>query len=115
MELNKANWEQFHLLCEQYLSMDNFNNSSDLVTNFTSSLMEISDKCIPKISSNPKKSNPWYNNDCINVVRQRKQALSKICKYPTGANWKNVKIQRAKARRTISQLNEIPGNHTFLN
>ena len=100
-KLNKANWEQFHLLCEQDLSMDNFNNSSDLVTDFTSSLMKISDKCIPKTSTNPKKSNPWYNNDCKNAVRQRKQALSKFCKYPTGANLKNVKIQRAKARRTI--------------
>ena len=100
-KLNKANWEQFHLLCEQDLSMDNFNNSSDLVTDFTSSLMKISDKCIPKTSTNPKKSNPWYNNDCKNAVRQRKQALSKFCKYPTGANLKNIKIQRAKARRTI--------------
>ena len=42
---HKANWEQFHLLCEQDLSMDNFNNSPDLVTDFTSSLMKISDKC----------------------------------------------------------------------
>ena len=100
-KLNKANWEQFHLLCEQDLSMDNFNNSSDLVTDFTSSLMKISDKCIPKTSTNPKKSNPWYNNDCKNAVKQRKQALSKFCKYPTEANLKNVKIQRAKARRTI--------------
>ena len=100
-KLNKANWEQFHLLCEQDLSMDNFNNSSDLVTDFTSSLMKISDKCIPKTSTNPKKSNLWYNIDCKNAVRQRKQALSKFCKYPTGANLKNVKIQRAKARRTI--------------
>ena len=100
-KLNKANWEQFHLLCEQDLSMDNFNNSSDLVTDFTSSLIKISDKCIPKTSTNPKKSNPWYNNDCKNAVRQWKQALSKFCKYPTGANLKNVKIQRAKARRTI--------------
>ena len=63
--------------------------------------MKISDKCIPKTSTNPKKSNPWYNNDCKNAVRQRKQALSKFCKYPPGANLKNVKIQRAKARRTI--------------
>ena len=81
--------------------MENFNNSSDLVTDFTSSLMKISDKCIPKTSTNPKKSTPWYNNDCKNAVRQRKQALSKFCKYPTGANLKNVKIQRAKARRTM--------------
>ena len=100
-KLNKANWEQFHLLCEQDLSMDNFNNSSDLVTDFTSSLMKISDKCIPKTSTNPKKSNPWYNNDCKIAVRQQKQALSKFCKYPTGPNLKNVKVQRAKARRTI--------------
>ena len=41
---------------------------------------------LPKTSTNPKKSNPWYNNDCKNAIRQRKQALSKFCKYPTGAN-----------------------------
>ena len=100
-KLNKANWEQFHLLCDQFLNIENFHNSTDLVSDFTSSLIDISDKCIPKTSINPKKSNPWYNDDCKEAIRQRKHALSKFCKYPTKENLKDVKVNRAKARRTI--------------
>ena len=100
-KLNKANWEQFHLLCDQFLNIENFHNSTDLVSDFTSSLIDISDKCIPKTSINPKKSNPWYNDDCKEAIRQRKHALAKFCKYPTKENLKDVKVNRAKARRTI--------------
>ena len=45
--------------------------------------------------------NPWYNDDCKNAIRQRKHALAKFCKFPTKENLNKVKIQRAKARRTI--------------
>ena len=65
------------------------------------SLIDISDKCIPKTSINPKKSNPWYNDDCKEAIKQRKHALSKFYKYPTKENLKDVKVNRAKARRTI--------------
>ena len=100
-KLNKANWEQFHLLCDQFLNIENFHNSTDPVSDFTSSLIDISDKCIPKTSINPKKNNPWYNDDCKEAIRQRKHALSKFCKYPTKENLKDVKVNTAKARRTI--------------
>ena len=100
-KLNKANWEQFHLLCNNFLDIENFYNSTDLVADFTSSLTDISNTCIPKTSTNPKKSNPWYNDDSKNAFRQRKHALAKFCKYPTKENLNKVKTQRAKARRTI--------------
>ena len=100
-KLNKANWEQFHSLCNNFLDIENFDNSTDLVADFTSSLTDISNRCIPKTSTNPKKSNPWYNDDCKNAIRQRKHALAKFCKFPTKENLNKVKIQRAKARRTI--------------
>ena len=100
-KLNKADWEQFYSLCAQSLNIDRFNNSTDLIADFTSSLMNISNKCIPKTSTNPRKSNPWYNEDCKKAIKQRKHALSRFCKYPTKENLNNVKIHRAKARRTI--------------
>ena len=100
-KLNKAYWEQFHLLCNNFLDIENFDNSTDLVADFTSSLTDISNTCIPKTSTNPKKSNPWYNDDCKNAIRQRKHALANFCKYPTKENLNKVKTQRAKARRTI--------------
>ena len=83
------------------MDIENFYNSTDLVADFTSSLTDISNTCIPKTSTNPKKSNPWYNDDCKNAIRQRKHALAKFCKYPTKENLNKVKTQRAKARRTI--------------
>ena len=69
-KLNKANREQFHLPCDQFLNIENIHNTTDLVSNFTSSLIDISDKCIPKTSINPKKNNPWYNDDCKEAIRQ---------------------------------------------
>ena len=100
-KLNKANWKQFHLLCEQSLNIENFNTDTDLIADFTSSLIDISNKCIPKTSTNPKKSKPWYNDDCKGAIRQQKQALSRFSKYHTKTNLNNLKIQTAKARRTI--------------
>ena len=54
-KLNKANWEQFYLLCDQSLNIENFNTNTDHIADFTSSLIDISNKCIPKTSTNPKK------------------------------------------------------------
>ena len=89
------------MLCDQFLNIENFHNSTDLVSDFTSSLIDISDKCIPKTSINPDQSNPSYNDDCKEAIRQRKHALSQFCKYPTKENLKDANVNRAKARRTI--------------
>ena len=56
---------------------------------------------MPKTSTNPKKSKPWHNDACKDAIKQRKQALSKFFKCPTKENLNDVKIFRAKARRTI--------------
>ena len=90
-----------HSLCEESLKIDKFNNSLDPLDDFTSSLLDISNKSIQKTSTNPKKSKPWYNDECKDAIKQRKQALSKVCRYPTKENLNKVKNFRAKARRTI--------------
>ena len=68
---------------------------------FTSSLIEISKECIPQTSTNPTKSNPWYNDDCKGAIKQRKQALSKFKRSPNTNNFNDIKVFRAKASRTI--------------
>ena len=98
-KLNKANWELYYSLCEEGLKIDKFDNSLDPLDDFTSSLLDIANKSIPKTSTNPKKSKPWYNDECKDAIKQRKQALSKFCRYPTKENLNNVKNLRA--RRTI--------------
>ena len=95
-KLNKAN-----LLCEESLKIDKIDNCLDPLDDFTSSLLDITNKSIPKTSTNPKKNKPWYNDECKDAIKQRKQALSKFCRYPTKENLNNVKNFRAKARRTI--------------
>ena len=63
-KLNNANWDLFHTLCDESLTTTSLSDSTDRIVDFTSSLIDISEKCIPKTSTNPKKSNPWYNDDC---------------------------------------------------
>ena len=100
-KLHKADWDLFNNLCNESLTDTSLSDSSDPITDFTSSLIAISEKCIPKTSRNPKKSNPWYNDDCKEAIKQRKDTLSKFCKFPTHVNLNNYRSSRAKARRTI--------------
>ena len=100
-KLNKANWEIFQSLCTDKITSENFKDSSDPLSDFTSSLIDISSKCIPKNSTNPTKSNPWYNDECKEAIKTRKEALNKFKKYPTKDNLNEVKVFRAKARSTI--------------
>ena len=100
-KLNKANWDLFHTWCDESLTTTSLSDSTDRVADFTSSLIEISEKCIPKTSTNPKKSKPWYNDDCKEAIKQRKDTLSRFCKFPTKDNLNTYKVLRAKARRTI--------------
>ena len=100
-KLNKADWDLFHTLCNESLTDTFLSDSSDPITDFTSSLINISEKCIPKTSTNPKKINPWYNDDCKEAIKQRKDTLSKFCKFPTHENLNTYRSSRAKARRTI--------------
>ena len=51
-----------------------------------------------------KKSNPWYNDDCKEAIKQRKDTLSKFFKFPTHENSNTYRNSRAKARRTIKSV-----------
>ena len=79
-KLNKANWEAFQSSCTDKITLENFKDSSDPLSDFTSSLIDISSKCIPKTSTNPTKSNPWYNDDCKEAIKTRKKTLNKLKK-----------------------------------
>ena len=47
------------------------------------------------------KRNPWYNDDCKEAIKQRKDTLSRFCKFPTKDNLNTYRVFRAKARWTI--------------
>ena len=75
-KLNKANWDLFYTLCDEFLTTSYLSDSTDRIADFTSSLIDISEKCIPKTSTYPKKSNPWYNDNCKEAIKKRKDTLS---------------------------------------
>ena len=95
-KLNKANWDLFHTLCDESLTTTSLSDSTDRIADFTSSLIDISERCIPKTSTNPKKSNPWYNDDCKEAIKQRKETLSRCCKFPTKDNLNTYRVFREK-------------------
>ena len=92
-KLNKANWELYHSLCAESLKIDKFDNSLDPLDDFTS-LLDVTNKRIPTTSTNPKKSKPWYNDECKDAIKQ-----------PTKENLNNVKNLNNKGLQT--QIMEI--------
>ena len=100
-KLNRSNWDIFNSLCTCKLVPENFKKSSDSIADFTSSPIEICKERIPQSSTNPSKSNPWYNDDYKEAIKQRKQALSKFKRSPNTNNFNDIKEFRAKDRRTI--------------
>ena len=92
MKLNRAYWDIFNTLCTGKSVPENFKESSDPIANFTSSLIEISKECIRQTSTNPTKSNPWYNDDCKEVMKQRIHALSEFKRSPNSDNFNDIKV-----------------------
>ena len=57
----KANWGKFNILCHEKLLF----NSEDPMLSFTETLIDISNQCIAKSSTNSfKKKKPWFNDEC---------------------------------------------------
>ena len=101
----------FNTLCTGKLIPENFKESSDPIADFTSSLIEISKECIPQSSTNPTKSNPWYNDDCKEAIKQRKQALSKFKRSPNTNNFNDIKVFRAKVEMNDELVEAIQLSH----
>ena len=100
-KLNKANWEKFELLCDTRIT-SNITHNNDPILEFTSILYSIAEECIPKSSCNPKhQPKPWYNDECKEAIKKRKSALRRFKNHPNSENLENVRIFRAKARRSI--------------
>ena len=81
-----------------------FENKTDPVPKFTDILIHIASKYITKTSTSSKRiKKPWFNEDCRQAIKSRKEAERLFNKTPTLVNLNNFRIARAKARRTINQ------------
>jgi hypothetical protein len=73
--LSKADWNQFKILCNETIHEDTLINTNDPILKFTNIILENSEKCIPKTSTNPKKiKKPWFIDDCNEAIKLRKKA-----------------------------------------
>ena len=103
-KLHKANWEQFRVQCEQSIHPIAFEECEHPAELFTSLLYSAAEKSVPRTSTNPKHPNkPWFNDECKQVIEERKSILRQFNLRPTQENLSKFKIARAKARRTIKQ------------
>ena len=104
--MHKANWEQFKVHCEQTIHPDAFEECKNPAELFTSLLYFVAEKSVPRSSTNPKHPNKsWFNDDRKKAIAERKSVLRQFNLTPTQENLSKFKISRAKARRTIKQIN----------
>ena len=102
--LKKADWETFKTLCDEILSDPSDQSELDQMNMFTENLISIADRTMPKTSAIPLKPHlPWNDQECKEAVKTRKKAERKFNRQPTSENLSNVRIFRAKARRTIKK------------
>ena len=70
---SKANWEQFHDMCMESIS-EEILEEADPLHSFVERITKAANDCIPKATTIPKKSNPWFDEECREALKAR-QAL----------------------------------------
>ena len=91
--LHKADWTKFKDLCEEEIRPELFVDVEDSIELFTNILYSIAERTIPKSSTKPKKtSRPWFNDECKEAIKTRKNALRQFNRQPTEQNLQHFKI-----------------------
>ena len=102
--LKKADWPHFRSLCQEKLSDKSILNTEDPAATFSQILLEIAEHSIPHIKPFKKQPrNPWFNEECKSLQKQRKTAQRRAFRCKTQENVINYKKIRAKARYTFKQ------------
>ena len=100
--LQRADWTLFESLCRDRLGATELENRADPIGYFSTTLLSIAEESIPCTSSKARNScKPWFNDDCKTAVSDRKKALQALSSNVNATNLSNLRVYRAKARRTI--------------
>ena len=102
LKFKKADWTTFKTLCSLQLNTYTF-ESEDPIIDFSNTLLEIAEKTIPKSSISSKPRKPWFDDDCKQVIKERKNSERAFRRSPCHSKLSSFRIHRAKARRTIKQ------------
>ena len=102
--LKRANWELFSSLCRSQLTEEAVLSTDDPASVFSNILTSIAEETIPKVVTVPKgPRNPWFNEECKTIHRERKRARRRAFRCPTQENILTFKRLRAKARYTFKK------------
>ena len=101
-KFKQADWTTFKTLCSLQLNKHSF-ESDDPVTDFSNILLEIADKTIPKSSISSKPRKPWFDDECKQAIKERKNSEKAFRRSPCHSKLSSFRIHRTKARRTIKQ------------
>ena len=99
----KANWQAYKKLCLDTLIPETNTNQEEPIIHFTNTLINITNKTIPKITTSPKHNNPWFTEECKTMIRERQRILRKFKTNPSSENLDKYRQQRAKTRCTIKE------------
>ena len=101
---SKANWEQFHDVCLESISEDIL-GEADPLHSFVEHVTKAANECIPRATTIPKKSNPWFDEECREALKARR-ALDKRVRHSRELRGETISAFRrsqAKARRLFNQ------------
>ena len=90
----RADWPSFEADCSLYLNSGNL----DTIEDFSATLLDISNKNIPKLSTKVRKNKVWFNQQCSEAVRSKNRKLQTALRNPTQENIKIFRIARANSR-----------------
>ena len=99
-KFKKADWTTFKSLCSLHLNEYTF-ESEDPIPDFSNTLLAIAEKTIPKSSISSKPRKPWFDDECKQAIKERKNSERAFRRSPCHSKLSSFRIHRAKARRTI--------------
>ena len=99
-KFKQADWTTFKSLCSLHLNETSF-ESDNPIPDFSEILYNIAEKTIPKSSTSTKPRKPWFDDECKQAIKERKNSEKAFKRSPCHSKLSSFRLHRAKARRTI--------------
>ena len=100
---SRADWEKFHDLCLEKITEDIL-GEVDPLNSFVKHITQAGNESIPRATTIPKKSNPWFDQECQEALKARR-ALDKRARRSReirGETLSAFRRSQAQARRLFN-------------
>ena len=96
----KAKWDEFQERCIEQITEEVLEEETDKMSLFTQLLLDIAADTIPKTVPSPKKrTKPWFDEDCKNAAKNRKQAAKVSQNCPDVNNIMRSRLIQAQTKK----------------